>query len=299
MSPTPPTASPRPPTASPRPGILAVLNASPESFSGNSFDLSESASAAAGLVADGADVIDIGAQSLRTDQAEMPVNEEIDRLLPVLAAVRERLPHVAISVDTYRRDVAAAALHHGVQIINDPSGLHDVAMGDLVATAGLSLVLAYNPGPPKTRRPHGVRADDPVAACTAFFSERIARLTGRGVRPEQLILDPGPDLYKPPDQTIALLAAMPMIRAELGVDRVLWAVSRKDFIGALLGALPRERGAGTLGALSALDIRSGDLVRVHDVRATADFFTVQQAIRSGVDTPLELRDELRYDRPSP
>jgi dihydropteroate synthase len=286
-----------PPGASQRPRLLAVVNASPESFSASSFEIPDAAEAAAHLVADGADIIDIGAQSLRTDQAELSVGEEIDRLLPVLAAVRARLPRTPISVDTYRSEVVAAAVDHGIQIVNDPSGLHDEGVGELVARSGVDLVLTFNPGPPKVRRPRGTRVDDPVAACVSFFADRIERLTAHGVRREQLILDPGPDLYKPPDQTISLLRAMPDIRRRIGVDRVLWAVSRKDFVGALLGALPRERGAGTLGALSALDLSAGDLVRIHDVRAAADFFTVRQAIRSGVDAGLELRDDLRYDRP--
>jgi dihydropteroate synthase len=289
VAPVPPTHAPQ------RPRILAVVNASPESFSTSSFEIPDAATAAARLVAEGADVVDIGAQSLRTDQAELSVQEEIDRLLPVLTAVRAELPDVPISVDTYRSEVAAAALELGIQVVNDPSGLHDEAMGDLVASSEVDLVVAFNPGRPKVRRPRGERVDDPVGTCTAFFADRIERLAARGVRREQLLLDPGPDLYKPPDQTITLLRQMPGIRDALGVDRVLWAVSRKDFIGALLGALPRERGAGTLGALAALDLAAGDLVRVHDVRATADFLAVRHAVWSGVDAGLELRDDLRYD----
>ncbi len=289
----------RPGRRIPRPWILAVLNASPESFSGNVVAVTEAAELAARLVDEGADVVDVGAQSLRTDQPELPVQEEIDRVRPVLEAVRLRLPDVALSVDTYRHQVALAALEYGVSIINDPSGLHDPEMAELVASTDAAIVVAHNPGPPKVRRARTERAPDPVGACRAHLADRIEILREAGVPMGRIIVDPGPDLYKPPDHTIAILRSMDELRAELEIERVLWALSRKDFIGALLHALPRDRAAGTLGAMAALPIRDQDLVRVHDVRATADFLTVQRAISTGIDGPLELGDELRYDRPTP
>lgn len=280
----------------PRPVILAVLNASPESFSGNVAAAADAADLAVRLVEDGADVLDVGAQSLRTDQVELPVQHEIDRLRPVLEAVRDRLPDQALSVDTYRHQVAVAALDYGITIINDPSGLDDDAMSEVVASSDLSIVVTHNPGPPKVRRPVDERLADPVEACRVFLSDRIERLTGRGVGLERIIVDPGPDLYKPPDQTIEVLRAMGRLRSDLGITRVLWAVSRKDFVGALTTALPRDRGAGTLGALAALPVEDCDLVRVHDVRATVDFFDVQRAVTRGVPESLELPEGLRYDR---
>jgi len=283
------------PTRGPRPGILGILNASPESFSGNRFGPDEVGDAAERLLAEGADLLDVGAQSLRTDQAELPVEEEVARLLPVLDAVRDRLPTAPISVDTYRHEVAAAAVPYGVELVNDPSGLHDEALCEVVAEHGLSLVLAHNPGPPKVRRPADLRPANPVERCLEFLGERLERIVRHGVPRERVLLDPGPDLYKPPDHTIAVLRAVPELRRELGVQRVLWAVSRKDFIGALLHAPPRERGAGTLGALAALPVEDDDLVRVHDVRSTAEFFTVQRAVLRGIEGELELADEVRYD----
>jgi len=278
-----------------RPGILAVLNASPDSFSGSTVNAADAADAAAALVSDGADVIDIGAQSLRTDQAEIPVEEEIARLLPVLAAVRDRLPVVTISVDTYRHQVVEAALAHGVQIVNDPSGLIDPSMGEVVADAGLELVLTYNIATPKIRLAQGELAADPVADCTDYLATRLSGLAKHGVPAEKIILDLGADLGKSPGQTIEVLRATPSIRAGLGVRRVLWALSRKDFIGALVEEPPRGRGPGTLGAMAALDIHDEDLLRVHDVVATAQFFAVQRAITRGVDGPLELRPDLRHN----
>lgn len=287
-----------------RPGVLAVLNASPDSFSENRVDGTGAARRAEQMVDDGAEVVDIGAQSLRTDRPEITVDEEIARLLPVLHAVRARLPAVDLSVDTYRHEVAAAALEAGVRIFNDPSGLVDPAMADLVAGATERrdpsadpplLVVAFNPGAPKHRRPPGERLDDPVDACLRFVTDRLEVLRSAGVGPDQVILDPGPDLYKAPDETIAVLAAVPRLRSELGIDRVLWAVSRKDVVGVITGRIPRERGAGTLGVLAGVDLQEQDLIRVHDVRDTVDFLTVRSAMLHGPTGPLEIDDAIRYD----
>lgn len=316
-----------------RPSVFAVLNASPESFSGNrvaanrvavdrvavdrvaadagegcdvdgggshAFDagdptIGNAADLAEAMVANGADVLDIGAQSLRTDQAEISVIEELDRLLPVIAAVRGRTRDVTLSVDTYRHQVADAALAAGASIINDPSGLRDHELADLVAGSDHSIVVAFNPGPPKVRRPRGERLVDPVEDCLRFVADRLRVLHRAGVHSDQVILDPGPDLYKAPDETVEVLRAVPRLRSELGIDRVLWAVSRKDFVGALTGRIPRERGSGTLGALSSVDLQDQDLIRVHDVAATVDFLTVRAALRHGVDVQLEMDDAIRYD----
>ncbi len=290
-----------------RPGVLAVLNASPESFSGNrvaTFDgrigsddraIDDAADLAASMVDSGADVLDIGAQSLRTDRPEISVVEEVDRLLPVFAAVRGRVPTTALSVDTYRHQVADAALAAGASIVNDPSGLRDRELADLVSGTSHSIVVAFNPGAPKVRRPRGERLVEPVEDCLRFVADRLEVLHRAGVRTDQLILDPGPDLYKAPDETVTVLRAVPRLRRELGIDRVLWAVSRKDFVGALTGRMPKDRGSGTLGALSSVDLQDQDLIRVHDVAGTVDFLTVRAALHHGLDTPLEMDDAIRYD----
>lgn len=283
-------------TTTARPGVFAVLNASPDSFSENKVSATDAAELAAAMVTDGADVLDIGAQSLRTDQPEISVQVELARLLPVIEAVRARVgDDVVLSVDTYRHQVADAAMRCGATIVNDPSGLRDHELADLVAGTHTSLVLAFNPGVPKQRRPVGERLADPVEDCLRFISERLEVLHRAGVGPDQVILDPGPDLYKAPDETVAVLRAVPRLRSELGIARVLWAVSRKDFVGVLTRRLPRHRGAGTLGALAAADLQDQDLVRVHDVPGTVDFLTVRAALLHGHDGPLEMDDAIRYD----
>ncbi len=284
------------PEAPDGPVLLGVVNAGSESFSGNAVASDGAADLAARLVADGAGVLDVGAQSLRTDQDEIPEEVEVARLVPALEAITQRCPGVPISLDAYRPGVLAAVLHLGVAILNDTSGRTDPDSAALAAEAGLEVVVTYNPGPVKQRRPPGFRLDDPVGGCEAAIAARMEQLAGHGVPPDRVVLDPGPDIYKPPDQTVELLRAVPALRDRLGVGRVLWAVSRKDFVGAVLGVKPAERGAGTLGALAALEVADGDLVRVHDVRAAADFYRVRRAVERGLPPEAALTDDLRYDR---
>ncbi len=277
------------------PLVMGIVNASPDSFSGNSVGGDNAVSLARSMVEAGASVIDIGAQSLRTDQLEIPVDHELDRLLPVLRAVRAALPDVTISVDTYRFEVASAAVEGGAGIINDPSGLSDARVAGLVAASGCQVVLTYNRAVPKQR----LKADDFVenvaGDCLTFMRQRLAAASEAGVRPEQVIFDPGVDLGKSPAQTVEILRAMPVLRAELGLHSVLWALSRKDFIGALLERTPRARSAGTFGALGWVDYGPDDLVRVHDVAGTVDFFAVQRALDDGVGAALELPVHLRHE----
>jgi dihydropteroate synthase len=283
--------------ASGRPGprVMGILNVSVESFSGGVVGPDDAVRAAASMLADGADILDIGAQSLRTDQDELDVDVEVSRLLSVLEPVRAAFPDAVISADTYRYEVARAAVEVGVQMINDPSGLLDDRIGELVASSTTDLVLAYNRSRPKHRITREELVADPVADCVEFVRARLRRLQDVGVDPARVVFDPGPDLGKSPDQSINLLRAMPEVRDALDLDRVMWALSRKDFIGALLHRLPAGRWSGTLGAMSALDVRDGDVLRVHDVRGTSDFFAIRRALLDGVQGPLVLPDELRYD----
>jgi len=283
------------------PRIMGIVNASLDSVLGG-VDAGGAAQLAAAMVVDGASVLDVGGQSLRTDRAEISVSEELDRLLPVLDAVRTACPDTTLSVDTYRAPVAAAAIDGGARIVNDPSGLCDEHLVDVVAEREVDLVVTNNRAQPKVRLGRSALADDPVTECLDRLAAGVERLAEAGVQPTRLLLDPGPDLGKSPDQTIAVLHATPGLRVQLrerfGPVRFLWALSRKDFIGALLRRRPAGRVAGTLGALAAVPFEEGDLVRVHDVAGAADFFAVRRAIIHGHEGSLELPVELRYDEPT-
>lgn len=275
---------------------MGVLNASLDSLTGG-VDAAGAAALAVDMVAEGAAVLDIGGQSLRTDQREITVAEELARVEPVIEAVREACPDATISSDTYRAAVAARTLELGATLVNDPSGLIDPAMVEVVAAGGADLVLAYSRATPKVRMTRDRLVDDVVADGIAFLSQRLERLEAGGLDRRRVVVDIGPDLGKSPEQTIAVLHRAAAMRQALGGVRMLFAVSRKDFIGALVERTPARRGPGTFGALAAIDFAEGDLVRVHDVAGTADFFAVRAALLDGWDGELDLPEHVRYETP--
>ncbi|MFV0317885.1 MAG: dihydropteroate synthase [Microthrixaceae bacterium] len=285
---------PREPARAVTPKIMGVVNASVDSLTGG-VDAAGAKELAVSMVESGASVLDCGGQSLRTDVREISAAEELDRLLPVLGAVRGACPDTAISVDTYRAEVAVAAIEVGASIVNDPSGLVDPELAEVVAESEVDLVVAYSRATPKVRMTRDKLVGNPMADGIAFLRDRLARLDAAGVDRRRVILDPGPDLGKAPEQTIEVLRGASRLRAALGVDRLLWAVSRKDFVGALVEKMPSARDPGTYGALSAIEVCPGDIVRVHDVAGVADFYRVRAAVLDGWEGTLDLPERYRYD----
>ncbi len=299
-----------------RPLLMGVVNASPDSFSdgGRYRNLEERVALARELTAAGADILDIGGESATTGRPPVSVEEEIERVVPLIARVAEGLedhstdavgesastapalnPPV-ISVDTYKPPVARAAIAAGARIVNDVSGLRDSALAQVCADTGAALVVMHTAAAPRERRQDPGLYADVVGEVRAFLSERVAVALEAGVSREQLILDPGPDFAKTPAQTIELLSHLDRLH-ELGLP-LLMAISRKDFIGALTGRAPRERLAGTLAALAhGVDV-GAHVFRVHDVAAAADFLAVRAALARGgpLERDLVLAEELRHDR---
>ena len=183
----------------------------------------------------------------------------------------------AVSVDTYKPEVAEAAIAAGAVLVNDVSGLRDPALADVCARTGAGLVIMHTRVAPKGTLLDPERYDDVVADVTGFLHERMAVAIARGVDPEQLLLDPGPDFAKTPAQTVAVLRRLDRLH-ELGRPLLL-AVSNKDFVGALTGRPPRERLAGTLAAVAHGVEAGAHVLRVHDVAAAADFLRVRAALR--------------------
>jgi len=281
-----------------RPWLMGIVNASPDSFSdaGAYPDLDARVGLARELLAAGADILDVGGESGITLRPAIAVGEEIERVVPLVARLAGELGAV-VSVDTYKPAVAAAAVAAGAVIVNDVSGLRDPELADVCAASGAALVLMHTRAAPKQRLQDPALYDDDVTAdVIAFLGERMAVARSRGVLDEQLILDPGPDFAKTPAQTIALLRRLEELHA---LERpLLLSVSRKDFIGALTGRGPRERGAGTLAAIGCGVDAGAQILRVHDVAAAADFLAVRAALRGDlvVDTGLALCDEIRHSR---
>ena len=276
---------------------MGIVNATPDSFSdaGLHQTLEERVGLAAGLISAGARLIDIGGESGVTNRPPVSPEEEIARVVPVIERVHAELG-VPISVDTYKPEVARAAIAAGACLVNDVSGLRDPALADVCAQTGAGLVLMHTRARPKQKvldRGYDGRI---VADVRAFLAEKIAFAVERGVEPQQLMLDPGPDFAKTPAQTIEVLGSLDAL-AEFGRP-VLLAVSRKDFIGALTGRAPRERLAGTLAAIGYCVDAGAHVLRVHDVAAVHDFLTVRGALRGDreVDPGLAISDAVRWQQ---
>jgi dihydropteroate synthase len=280
-----------------RPWLMGIVNASPDSFSdaGAYPDLDARVRRARELLDAGADIIDIGGESGITRRPAVAVAEEIERVVPLVERVAGELGAL-VSVDTYKPAVAEAAIAAGAAIVNDVSGLRDAQLAAVCARTGAALVLMHTRAAPKQRLQDPGLYDDVVADVVAFLSERMEVARARGMRDEQLILDPGPDFSKTPAQTIALLRRLEELHA-LGRPLLL-AVSRKDFVGALTGRGPRDRLAGTLAALGRGVDAGAHVLRVHDVAEAADFLAVRAALRGelDVDPALALDDAIRHAR---
>lgn len=279
------------------PLVMGIVNATPDSFSdaGRHQTLAERVALAAAQLADGAALIDIGGESGTTDRPPVSAEEEIARVVPLISAVRAELD-ARISVDTYKPAVARAAIAAGASIVNDVSGLRDPELAEVCAQTGAGLVLMHTIAPPKQRLHDRALDGRIVGEVRGFLAERVERARARGVRPEQLMLDPGPDFSKTPAQSIDVLRSLETLH-ELGRPLLL-AVSRKDFIGALTGRPPRERLGGTLGAI-AHGVRAGaHVLRLHDVAAAADFLTVLRSLEgtAPIDPALQVEDRLRWAR---
>jgi dihydropteroate synthase len=276
---------------------MGIVNASPDSFSdgGLHAGLDAQLRLAEQLLADGASILDVGGESASTGRPPVEPQEEIERVAPLIERITGELGAV-VSVDTYKPQVARAAIAAGAKLVNDVSGLRDPALADICAETGAGLVLMHTAAAPRERRQDPTLYDDVAEEVLAFLRERIKLALEHGMEREQLIVDPGPDFAKTPAQTIRLLAAS----SRLGeLERpVLMAISRKDFIGALTGRPPRERLGGTLAALAHGLDAGAHIFRVHDVAAAADFLAVRAALR-GEQTPgeeLALTEEIRYQR---
>jgi dihydropteroate synthase len=279
-----------------RPWLMGIVNATPDSFSdgGVHRTLDERVELARELLAAGADVIDVGGESGVTNRPAVDPQEEIARVVPLIERIAGELGAV-VSVDTYKPPVAAAAVAAGACIVNDVSGLRDPGLADVCADTGAALVLMHTRAAPKQKLLDPSYDGRMAADVVAFLGERMALARERGVAEEQLILDPGPDFGKTPAQTVEVLRRLDDVHA-LGRPLLL-ALSRKDFIGAVTGRAPRERGAGTLAALAwGLDA-GGHLFRLHDVAAAADFIAVREVLagRRELGADARLAEALRRE----
>jgi len=280
-----------------RPLVMGILNANPDSFSDPGVRTVETVVARAlDLVGAGAGALDVGAQSAITGRQPADPDVEAAVVGPVVRAVVRECPGVLVSVDTFKPAVASVALDAGAHLINDVSGLRDPTLARLCAEAGAGLVVMHTAAPPLTRLQDAGLYRDVAHEVAAFLVERMGTAVEAGVPIESIVVDPGVDFTKTPAQSVEVLRNLGAVVA-LGRP-VLLALSRKDFVGALTGRPPAERGAGTLGAIAAMRHVPDQILRVHDVAATSDLLRVLDVLAGDDPVPgdLLLAEELRHER---
>lgn len=262
-----------------RPLIMGIVNLTPDSFSGDGLgnDVSAAIAHAERQRADGADILDLGAESTRPGAAPVSAADELARILPVLQTVRDW--GVPVSVDTNKPEVMRAAIGEGASMINDIAALCAPGAMDVVAGSDAAVCLMHMQGEPGTMQAHP-RYDDVVAEVHDFLAARVAACAQSGIAMNRLLVDPGFGFGKTVAHNYTLLRELRRF-ADMGVP-VLAGVSRKSMLGAVTG---RANGVARLpasiaAALLAVD-RGASVVRVHDVAATKDALAVRAALEEG------------------
>lgn len=269
------------------PKVMGILNLTPDSFSdgGRFADPGAAVEHAHRMAAEGAHLIDLGAESTRPGggvygggAAELPEAEEWARLAPVLVRLRAELPGIVISADTRKAEVARRALAEGADLINDVGGLRDPAMVRTVAAAGCPVVIMHSRGELRTMQ-QNIHFDDVVAEVRRELHAAAESAAAAGLRRGQIVLDPGLGFGKKLEHNLALLDRFPELGAgSEHVFPVLIGASRKSFINAISPAPPDHRLGGSLAAAGAAAARGAALLRVHDVAATVQYLAVARAI---------------------
>lgn len=267
--------------------VMAIINRTPDSFydRGATFELDAAVASAHRAIADGADWVDIGGAKFAPGPA-IPIAEEIDRVVPVVEALRGA--GTVISVDTFHPAVAAAAIAAGAHVINDTTGVHDPMMADVVADSDATLVITHSLAKPRMPYP-APQYGDVVGEVAAFLRERVDRATAHGVPLERIVIDPGHDLNKNTLHSLELTRRLGEI-VGLGLP-TLAAVSNKDFVGETLNRERGERVDGSLAAAVYCILQGARIVRMHNVRAAVDAVHMTEAIL-GFRAPAYLRHNL-------
>ncbi|HEY1123690.1 MAG TPA: dihydropteroate synthase [Haloferula sp.] len=260
-----------------RPLVMGIVNVNDDSFSGDgTLEIQAALAQAKRQVEEGADVIDVGAESARTNRAAVAVEEEVRRFREFLVRWPETIAAAnpkdeaqvwppVLSANTWRPEVVEAVLPFGVELVNDMGALPDDRNARLCAEAGASLLIMHSVGEPKVPHFHQ-QWEDVMGAMEAFFEEKIAMAVNAGLPLEALVLDPGIDFAKQRDDNLTVYRELERLH-RFGRP-LLVPVSRKTVIGDVLGiAEPKERDAGTVACISAVVRRGAQMIRVHDVRA--------------------------------
>ena len=256
--------------------VMGIVNVTPDSFSdgGQHFQRDAALAHAQQLIAEGADMIDIGGESTRPGAQPIGVQEELDRVLPIIEGLRGA--PVPISIDTCKPQVMQAAIAADVQMVNDINALQDAAAMNAVATGNVAVCLMHKQGNPQTMQtqPH---YQNVVAEVGEFLRERIAAAEAAGIGRERIVIDPGFGFGKTLAHNLDLLRRLDKLR-ELGVP-VLAGLSRKSMLGALTGREAGDRVAASVAAALIAVQNGASIVRVHDVRETVDALKIWNAVK--------------------
>jgi len=258
-----------------RPLVMGIVNVTPDSFSdgGQHFQHDAALAHAQQLITEGADIIDIGGESTRPGARPVSVQEELDRVLPIIEGLRGA--PVPISIDTCKPQVMQAAIAAGVQMVNDINALQDAAAMNAVATGNVAVCLMHKQGNPQTMQTQP-QYQNVIAEVGEFLRERIAAAEAAGIRREHIVIDPGFGFGKTLAHNLDLLRHLDKLR-ELGVP-VLAGLSRKSMLGALTGREAGDRVAASVAAALIAVQNGASIVRVHDVRATVDVLKIWNAV---------------------
>ena len=249
--------------------VMGVLNITPDSFSdGGQFNSIERAvGRAMAMVAEGADIIDIGGESTRPGSPGVTAEVEVARVVPVIEAIASRCA-IPLSVDTHKPAVAEAALQAGAHIVNDISGLRDPAMVEVARRYQAGVVIMHMQGTPRTMQDQP-SYHDVVAEVGQFLRERVDESVRAGIPAERIVVDPGIGFGKTLEHNLDLLRGLATIITQAGRP-VLAGVSRKRFIGMITNRETGDRLAGSLAAASFAIARGARIIRVHDVKESCD-----------------------------
>jgi len=258
-----------------RPLVMGIVNVTPDSFSDGGLHLQRDAALAHAqqLIAEGADILDIGGESTRPGAQSVGVQEELDRVLPIIEGLRGA--PVPISIDTCKPEVMRAAIAAGAQMVNDINALQDTAAMNTVAASNVAVCLMHKQGNPQTmqEQPH---YQNVVTEVSAFLRERIAAAEAADIQRQRIVIDPGFGFGKTLAHNLAMLRELNKL-TELGVP-VLAGLSRKSMLGALTGQDVAQRLPASVAAALIAVQHGASIVRVHEVRATVDALKVWNAV---------------------
>ncbi len=260
--------------------VMAVLNRTPDSFSdgGKFFSVDEALKQAEKFIEEGADILDIGGESTRPNSKRVSIEEEIQRVVPLIAQIVKRF-EIPVSIDTSKSEVADAAITCGAEIINDISGLRfDNRLGEIAARANAGLVLMNSRGDFETMH-RQKPVEDILREVSNDFQRSIAKAENYGVKKENIALDVGIGFSKTFEQNLELIAKFNEICEEFSDFPMLVGTSRKSFVGKILGDVPTsERLQGSLASAAIAVWNGAKIVRVHDVKATVEMLKVVKAV---------------------